>query len=1287
MSMSRSLGSLVVRIAAEGLGGYKADLDRAASDTTAAAQRIERAADQASGATGRLGRSAGSASGDLGKAAQVADVLYGSLGMVGVAAGTVAGLIGVAAYAAHQGSKEQNEYSKALIMSGNAAGTTAQQMALMARDVGKVVGIQYEAAAALATMAGTGQVAGRNLQAFAQTALQMERAVGQSVAETVKQFDSLGKEPVKASARLNESLNYLTAATYEQIKAAEELGDKEKAASIAQNAYASEMGGRATQIIQNLGLIERSMLSVETMAKRMWSAVMDVGRQADPLDEARKRAAEIEHRLANPGLMKNFRENPDELRAELVGLQGYYGEVDRLNRRVAEGQAQYRQDQKAGIEAAEWLGKTNEQAASKTEKLSKALEEYHRKIEDLRAANPNSALLDPKTIADAEAGIRKRFQEVVSKPPAVKADAWLTDVARSYSRTMDELGRVQDAASAKADNLSKSQEKLRDVMGAPEWQAYSRQQREQLIYSASLAQTEEDRADATKAAADAVKAATKEHDKYIADLKKSADAVENHVQKLKDEEEALVLAAALNVSLSQAIELVEIARLQEAQAVQMSYGDDVAVAALEREIQKRVELIGLMGRKESRDEVESFWKSVESAGHDAFLNLEDGWDSMWKRAGKSLKAGVLDMLWQFFAKKWILNIGASMSGGGSYGDMLAGATGNGTGASMLGGMLSSGGSMLGNAASTVGGWLGWGGATAAGTGIAASVGTGTALAATGSGLGLSAGAAGTGYGFAAGGGLGMTAGSAGASTIGAGLGTSAAAGGSGAAAAGGSSVLAAIPVWGWVALAAIAIASQAKGETRSGGQYSYDANTGVAALLQGPSGGEIQGDLVRQSIAGTAGGINGLLKGMGSTAVLTSFQAGLEQSDRGRGGVFGGGTFNNGVTFGDSGKGSNYEGTLYEKTSSTSPDSKEAFANFTAEMFQDTIQAVQAAVKSGAGVPDTIAKMVDGVDSEAMTSEAAQALVANMQATVTGVTALHDAMQTIGLKELSFDAAAGLIAAAGGMDKLGNSLATYYDRFYSADEKTGVMTKNIAAEFAKLGITMPAVNEGTRAWYRSEVERLMALDQAVPANAKATADILSLAGAVDQIAPAMDSATGSVQGFTDTVMGLVDGIHNSVAGSIFDMQYGLKDDAGKYGMLDQQAKGYDDAMRGATDINQIAEFAQKEIDTINKAFALLDPQQQADKLGEMTALLTKVDEFVTQSGADAISLKKAENADLADAVATAVEKALETLSARMADTAIALAASTAKMGDAVSRPAEVTVFVSAPTGSEVRVSQ
>lgn len=185
---------------------------------------------------------------------------------------------------------------------------------------------------------------------------------------------------------------------------------------------------------------------------------------------------------------------------------------------------------------------------------------------------------------------------------------------------------------------------------------------------------------------------------------------------------------------------------------------------------------------------------------------------------------------------------------------------------------------------------------------------------------------------------------------------------------------------------------------------------------------------------------------------------------------------------------------------------------------------------------------------------------------------------------------------------------------------------------------------------------------------------------------AMQDASSSMDSFTQTVMGLVDGIHNSVTGSIFQMRYGLQDSAGQYGMLDTQAKQFDELMRASTDINQIAKYAQSEIDTINKAFALLDPSQQQSTLDRNVLLLDKIDSFVTGSGADAVSRKRADNAELSAAVAAAVEKALKDLAGKMTDAAIAQASAADKVANVVREPAKVNVTVSAPRGSEVSVS-
>ncbi|MEH6434281.1 phage tail length tape measure family protein [Massilia sp. DD77] len=207
----------------------------------------------------------------------------------------VAAAAATLALAYFQGSKEGDGYNRALIMSGNAAGTSRNQLADLAREISKTTGTQAKASEAVAALAGSGQVGAKNLREFGLFAVQMERDVSQSVESTVNNFADLGKSPVEASLKLNEAYNYLTASTLAQIKALEEQGRKEEASEMAQKAYATAFTERAAQMRENLGLIEGAWRGATDTAKAAWDAFLGVGRKQTPkerLDEVNKALAD-----------------------------------------------------------------------------------------------------------------------------------------------------------------------------------------------------------------------------------------------------------------------------------------------------------------------------------------------------------------------------------------------------------------------------------------------------------------------------------------------------------------------------------------------------------------------------------------------------------------------------------------------------------------------------------------------------------------------------------------------------------------------------------------------------------------------------------------------------------------------------------------------------------------------------------------------------------------------------------------------------------------------------------
>lgn len=526
---------------------------------------------------------------------------------------------------------------------------------------------------------------------------------------------------------------------------------------------------------------------------------------------------------------------------------------------------------------------------------------------------------------------------------------------------------------------------------------------------------------------------------------------------------------------------------------------------------------------------------------DMLNNGKDGWKSFTRSLVTTFKTTVADQIYKMFAQPFVVNIVGNLLGlvGGGAAQAVAGAA---SGGSAIG--------TIGNAAS----------------GLSALTGTfGMGLRAGLSGLFGEAGLAGT-----------ISAGTTaiGAGNIAGGLGT----------------LAGPLALVGGGLLVLNSLLKGTKGETRTGGQFgvSFDgtvtnqrrdqvytyqgqqfdrdfSNGQRNALIAGQAyrleGDPVQNEqAIRDAVSGTASGINAFLKALGSKATLTGFSAGLETSSKGRGGVFAGGILSDGTTFGESGKGDNYAGTLYEKFSTNSPDFKTALENFTLDLKQSTIQALQ----SVTDIPQTVQKMLKGVDAEALSEEAANALLESINAQIVGVQNLTSAFEAMGLDklaEMGFDAAAGLAAAAGGFDKLQANLNTYYDNFYTDEEKRANLQKQLDKQFAELGIDVPKNREEFSRLVEDTLAQVEVQDKARASLSQQINEAIAGAGK-DGFTLADAGARSIVSGINPALLG--DGPADpALAGKLNGFLAGVSDLAAKG--LDPVA--FDKGLAGLIDVN------------------------------------------------------------------------------------------------------------------------
>jgi len=387
--------------------------------------------------------------------------MFGGIGPAAKAlGGYVAGLVNPFTLAAaagaalglvyYKGSQESTAYSNALILTGNAAGTSADQLATLATQVSSTVGTTGAAAEVLAKLAGNTQIAGESFGEIATAAIQMEKATGKAIDETVAEFAKIAKDPVAAAKELNDQYNFLTAAVYSQIVALKEQGDTIGAAKLLTDTYASTINTRTGEITQNLGLIERAWKGIKSAAADALDATLNVGRS----QTLEQQAADIRQRLqSNQGRGG---------RAAAMGIDTRSTEQDKKDLTYLEllieaekSRTKYigdrNQVQQEGIDASIKLKAISDSNLSNEEKRNKLVKEYLRDVEKLRAANPDDPLVQAGVVAKNVQNIKDKNKDPAGKANQLNLTGYndaqnaLKDLQATYSNSTKELEAQQKA--------------------------------------------------------------------------------------------------------------------------------------------------------------------------------------------------------------------------------------------------------------------------------------------------------------------------------------------------------------------------------------------------------------------------------------------------------------------------------------------------------------------------------------------------------------------------------------------------------------------------------------------------------------------------------------------------------------------------------------------------------------------------------------------------------------------------------------------------------------------------
>lgn len=378
----------------------------------------------------------------------------------------------VLALAYKQGSDEATAFQKALVLSGNAAGTNAEQLAEQAQSVSRSVGTVGAAAAVLAQLASSSRIPASSFDSIAIAALKMQEATGKAAEETVKDFEKLAKDPVKAVKELNDSMNFLTTTTYAQIEALQRQGDAQGAANLAEQTYAEALTTRANKIQGDLGYVESAWKIVKNAAKDAWDAMLDIGREST-MEQKLKVLNDRLQSIADADAINNTRGSggflapSDDLRREQTEK-----EITQLlvqqeeSRKRATVQANIVAQDRKGIAAVEALNKSLDETAPKTDKLAKRFAEIDKQV---AAAAKRGVQYSEAQIAQLRKAAEEQFKAAAGPPspksPAYREDAGqkMLDSLRQQAAALQVQSQTNEKLGTQAQALARFEQEIADI--------------------------------------------------------------------------------------------------------------------------------------------------------------------------------------------------------------------------------------------------------------------------------------------------------------------------------------------------------------------------------------------------------------------------------------------------------------------------------------------------------------------------------------------------------------------------------------------------------------------------------------------------------------------------------------------------------------------------------------------------------------------------------------------------------------------------------------------------------
>ncbi|MGQ7286001.1 phage tail length tape measure family protein [Vreelandella venusta] len=357
-----------------------------------------------------------------------------------LAAGTLAGV----AAAFFAGDAEARRFQKSLVLTGNTAGVTSDELSMLANRMDDMAQVtQRRAASALNEVAASGKFASDQFMLVASSAIRMQEAAGVAISETIDEFSSLAEDPVNAIRELNEQYNFLTDEVNRNISALYDSGRETEAVRLAMETYADTVRERSAEIQDDLNDVLSVWQAIKNVAAEAIDGLAGAGRQLDHFDRVEEQVQNIATISQGIGLFGYSEEDLRNARLELGIMEGTYV----TGQAIAKVEAQRREEERRAI-------------AEQNERREQALKiqaEYRSEQQKIADVDEKIAVIRER-MADAGADRGNLEQTLVALESERQRIIESTDAYRAQQRAQREAEQAAERAAREAERRANSLE-------------------------------------------------------------------------------------------------------------------------------------------------------------------------------------------------------------------------------------------------------------------------------------------------------------------------------------------------------------------------------------------------------------------------------------------------------------------------------------------------------------------------------------------------------------------------------------------------------------------------------------------------------------------------------------------------------------------------------------------------------------------------------------------------------------------------------------------------------------